>query len=62
MRPGVKNTEITTTIQKVATEFHCTPVEGVLSHQMKRFVIDGNKVIITRPSIDQKVEEFTFEK
>jgi methionyl aminopeptidase len=28
---------------------------------MKRFVIDGNQVIINRPEFDQQVEEFTFQ-
>jgi len=36
-------------------------MEGVLSHQMKRFIIDGNKVIINKQTVDQKVEEFEFE-
>jgi hypothetical protein len=37
-------------------------VDGVLSHQMKRFVIDGNKVVINKPSSECKVEECKFEE
>jgi len=48
-------------IQLAVADFNCTLVEGVLSHQLRRFIIDGNKVIINRPSLDQKVEEFAFE-
>eukprot|EP01125_Pyxidicula_operculata_P009842 TRINITY_DN3241_c0_g1_i1.p1 TRINITY_DN3241_c0_g1~~TRINITY_DN3241_c0_g1_i1.p1 ORF type:complete len:387 (-),score=101.33 TRINITY_DN3241_c0_g1_i1:135-1295(-) len=61
IRPGKTNTEITETIKKVADVFKCTPVEGVLSHQLKRNVIDGNNVIINKADIDQQTDEFTFE-
>jgi len=62
IRPGSKNTDVTDVIQKVAETFHVTPLEGVLSHQLKRFVIDGNRVILNKVQLDQKVEEFTFEE
>jgi len=60
LKPGTKNTQVTEVINKTAAEFKCTPVQGVLSHQMKRFVIDGEKVILNRADVDQKVEEFEF--
>ncbi len=60
--PGRKNTEVTEVIGKVAETFKCNPMEAVLSHQMKRYVIDGNKVIISKNLVDQKVEEFEFEE
>jgi methionine aminopeptidase len=44
LKPGQVNEEITRVIQKVADIYGCQPIEGVLSHEMKRFVIDGNKV------------------
>jgi len=47
-------------IGKVAVAYKCNAVQGVLSHQMKRFVIDGEKVILNRSDIDQKVDEFEF--
>lgn len=62
MRPGQTNTAITKTIRKVADIFHVNPVEGVLSHEVKRNLIDGNNVIIQRPEVDQNVEEFSFEQ
>jgi len=62
IKPGGKNTEVTAAIAKAAEQFKCNPVEGVLSHQMKRFVIDGNKVIANKDVLDQKVEEFEFEE
>jgi len=61
LKPGKKNTDVTDVIGQVASQFKCNPLEGVLSHQMKQFVIDGNQVIINKQTLDQKVEEFEFE-
>merc|ERR1712107_445799 len=36
-------------------------MQGVLSHQLKKHVIDGNRVIIGKPTQDEKVDEFEFE-
>ena len=55
-----QNSEITEMIGKVAADFKCSPVQGVLSHEMTRNVIDGKKVIIQRPDPENKVEEFEF--
>merc|ERR1712196_496840 len=35
---------------------------GVLSHQLKKHVIDGNKCIISVETTDEKVDEFEFEQ
>lgn len=61
VRPGGTNTEVTKIINEVASVFNCTAVEGVLSHQIKRFLIDGSKVIISKETKDQQVDEVTFE-
>ena len=58
---GVKNTEITDMISKVAEAYDVRPVEGVLSHQMKRHVIDANKVIIAKATTEQQVAEKSFD-
>ncbi|KAL1791165.1 proliferation-associated protein 2G4 [Sigmodon hispidus] len=34
--------------------FNCTPIEGMLSHQLKQHVIDGEKTIIQNPTDQQK--------
>lgn len=39
-----QNSALTEIFGKVAEAFKVNVVEGVLSHQTKRFVIDGNKV------------------
>jgi curved DNA binding protein len=62
LRPGNKNTQVTEAIATIAASFKCNPIEGVLSHQVKRFIIDGEKVIINKTTLDQKVDEFTFEE
>jgi len=36
------------------------PVEGVISHDVKKFLIDGNACIINKETFDQKVEEHEF--
>ena len=37
-------------------------VEGVFSHEMKQYVIDGNKCILNKPTPEAKVAEDTFEE
>jgi hypothetical protein len=37
-------------------------VEGVLSHQLKQFVIDGNKCVLNKPTPDARVEDGEFEE
>jgi len=61
IKPGAKNSAVTDAIAKVAECYDVKPCRGVLMHQMKRFVIDGNQVIIGREDTDHKVEGFEFE-
>jgi len=61
IKPGNTNTQVTAVIKDVADAFGVTPVIGTFSHQMKQFVIDGNKVIVQREEPDKKVDEITFE-
>jgi len=62
IKPGKKNSDVTDAIRTVAEIFKCQPLEGVLSHQMKRYVVDGNKSIISKSTIEHKVDEFEFEE
>jgi methionyl aminopeptidase len=57
LRPGVANSEVAKAIERVAEDFGVRVVEGVLSHNMKRYVIDGNKVILNKPSAELKADE-----
>ncbi|CAN6463231.1 unnamed protein product [Victoria cruziana] len=62
VRPGKKNKDVTEAIQKVAAAYDCKIVEGVLSHQLKQFVIDGNKVVISVSNPEMRVDDVDFEE
>ena len=52
----LQNTTVTQTVQKVAEAYKCKPIEGMLSHQLKQFEIDGEKTIIQNPNESQRKE------
>ncbi|XP_052807076.1 proliferation-associated protein 2G4-like [Mya arenaria] len=56
VKPGTENDTVTEAIQKVAESYKCKPIEGMLSHQLTKHVIDGEKAIIQNPSENQKKE------
>ncbi|CAI7749438.1 unnamed protein product [Closterium sp. NIES-54] len=58
---GDVNKEVAEALQKVAEAYGVRVVEGVLSHQMKQFVIDANKVVLSVSSPEMRVEDFEFE-
>jgi hypothetical protein len=49
-------------VLQIAAAYGCQMVEGVLSHQMKQFVIDANKCVLHRPSTEARVEDGEFEE
>jgi curved DNA binding protein len=63
VKPGGTNGAVTEAWGRVAEHFGVNLCQGVLSHQLKQFVIDGSKVIIARPvkEDEQMVEDVTFE-
>ncbi|EDV21068.1 uncharacterized protein TRIADDRAFT_64279 [Trichoplax adhaerens] len=61
VKPGNENQVVTDAIQKVAESFECKPIEGMMSHQLKKYVIDGEKSIILNPSEAQRKEHETCE-
>lgn len=44
----MKNNQITPLIMKTVDAFGCSAVDGVVSHQIKRFSVDGTKVITNK--------------
>lgn len=54
---------ITEAVQQVSDSYKCKPIEGMLSHELKQFKIDGEKTIIQNPSEAQRKEheKCTFE-
>lgn len=62
MRPGHRASEVPPVLAKIAEAYGVQLVEGVLSHQLTRFIIDGSKAVLNRPGADQKVNDFEFEE
>lgn len=60
MKPGNKASDISGVLEKIGEAYGCVPIEGVLSHQMKRYVIDGNKVILSKPTPENKADDAVF--
>ncbi|EGT46940.1 hypothetical protein CAEBREN_29895 [Caenorhabditis brenneri] len=56
LRPETVNSDITKNIDKTAAEFGLTPIENMLSHQLERNLIDGEKKIIQNCGEKQKAE------
>ncbi len=61
MKPGNTNSQVTAAIKQVADGFGVNPISGTLMHQMKQFVIDGNKMILLKEEPEQKIDSCTFE-
>ncbi|XP_026092483.1 proliferation-associated protein 2G4-like [Carassius auratus] len=54
VKPGNQNTQVTEAWSKIAQSFKCMAIEGMLSHQLKQHVIDGEKTIIQNPTDQQR--------
>lgn len=61
IKPGNSNADVTKIFDNICKTFNVNMCEGVLTHQLKRFVIDGNKVIIGKENHEQKVNDVKFE-
>lgn len=59
LKQEVKNDDVTEVIQKVSESFQCQPIQGMLSHQLKQQVINGEKSIIQNPTDEQRREHQT---
>ncbi|EIE26136.1 proliferation-associated protein 1 [Coccomyxa subellipsoidea C-169] len=62
IRPGKRISEVTGVLGQVAEAYGVSLVEGVLSHQLKQFVIDGNKCVLNKASPEYRVEDGEFEE
>ena len=49
-------------MQQIADAYGTSLVEGVLSHQLKQFVIDGNKCVLNKPTPEHRAEDGEFEE
>ncbi len=61
IKPENTNNAVSANTKKICEAYKVSPVEGVLSHRMRRDIVDGTEVIINNPTFDQKVEERAFQ-
>ncbi|CAF1654858.1 unnamed protein product, partial [Adineta ricciae] len=45
IKPAENNIAVTQMIDRIANVYHCKPIEGMISYQMSRGIIDGEKKI-----------------
>ncbi|XP_054731503.1 proliferation-associated protein 2G4 [Anastrepha obliqua] len=56
LKAGNSNYTITDAVQQISESYKCKPIEGMLSHELKQFKIDGEKTIIQNPNENQRKE------
>lgn len=61
-RPGRKTSEVPAVLERIAANYSCSVVEGVMSHQMKKFVMDANKVVLNKQTPEMHTEDAEFEE
>lgn len=61
LKPGIEASTVTDAVQKVAEEYNCHPVEGMLSNRLKQFQCDRERAILQNPSDAEKQEFENFE-
>jgi methionine aminopeptidase len=62
VKEGNTNMQVTKAIEKISGVYKTNPLEGVLSHNVKKHMIDGDDVIINKETNEQKVVEHKFGK
>uniref|UniRef100_A0A3B0N0I8 Proliferation-associated protein 2g4, putative n=1 Tax=Theileria annulata TaxID=5874 RepID=A0A3B0N0I8_THEAN len=60
LKSGVSSHEVSKVIEKVASEFNCTPLIGFYSHELKRHVIEGVRYFSGSTKLEDKTEPITF--
>lgn len=61
IKVGGSNVDVTTVVEGVASAYDVQPLHGVLSHELKRNVIETNNVIAHRLNPEERVQPFQFE-
>lgn len=62
IKPGNRNKDVTSVLERVCESFGVKAMQGTVMHQMKRFVIDGNKTIAQKHDPLNKTAEIEFEQ
>jgi len=60
IRPQKLNSMAAEDFEAVCNAYGCTMLDGVLTHVQKRFILDGNKVVLNKPTAEQGVDENSF--
>ena len=60
LKVGTSNYDVTHVIKETTDLYNTSPMEGILSHQVKQYFLDGTKVIIGKENPEQKVEQFNI--
>lgn len=55
-----QNNDVPPLLEKIAAAYGATPCDGVLSHRLKQYIIDGNECILMKPSPERRVWLLVF--
>ena len=58
---GPTNNDVTNATATICKEYEVNPIEGVLSHRMKRYIVDCMETIINKETFEHKVDQRKFE-
>jgi curved DNA binding protein len=61
IKPGNTNLQVTEALTKLEDAYGVKSIQGTLMHQLKRFVIDGNKLIAQKLDVENRTPRVTFE-
>eukprot|EP01025_Chloroclados_australasicus_P031769 TRINITY_DN3214_c0_g1_i1.p1 TRINITY_DN3214_c0_g1~~TRINITY_DN3214_c0_g1_i1.p1 ORF type:complete len:417 (-),score=59.55 TRINITY_DN3214_c0_g1_i1:348-1412(-) len=62
IKTGKRVSDVAGLLQCCVEAYDVQLVEGVMTHNQKQFVIDGNKVVLNKPSPEARVEDSEFEE
>jgi len=60
IKAGSTNQEVTANIASVMADYEVNAMQGVLSHKVKKHLIDGNECIINHETPEQRVDDWEF--
>lgn len=61
MKPGMTNTQVGVITNKICEEFDVVFMKGIISHNVSRYVLNGNRVILHNPTPISQCFEHRFE-